>query len=47
MIKNEVMRWLDERWMEEKNKVVSWLLKLLINVTFTDLMYHPAGVDTV
>ena len=24
IVKNEVMRWLDERWTEEKNKVVSW-----------------------
>lgn len=24
IVKNEVMRWLDERLTEEKNKVVSW-----------------------
>ena len=27
IVKNEVMRWLDESWMEEKNKVVSWQKK--------------------
>ena len=34
IVKNEVMRWLDERLTEEKNKVVSWQK---INYAYLDI----------